>query len=77
MLHGLYALLQSTLAKRTEMRSNEPFDVLHHDGKDRVAKLLHRDVPLLDDSSDECLLDDERVATREFPCASSSNEEGK
>jgi hypothetical protein len=57
------------------MRGNELSDVLHHDGKDGIAKLLHRVVPLLDDSSDECLLDDERVATREFPCAGSSKGE--
>jgi hypothetical protein len=54
------------------MRRNELFNMCNQDIIDVIAKRLHGDAPLLDDVLDEVLLDDERVATREFPCASSS-----
>jgi hypothetical protein len=54
------------------MRRNELFNMCDQDIIDGIAKRLHGNVPLLDDSLDEVLLDDERVATGEFPCASSS-----
>jgi hypothetical protein len=54
------------------MRHNESFDVCNQDAIDLIAKRLHGEMPFLDDSFDEGLLDDEWIGTWEFPCASSS-----
>ena len=57
------------------MRGYKPLDVLYHDDKDHIAKLLHRLIPLLDDSLDEGLLNDEWIATGEFPGAGSDKQD--